>query len=259
MKSNLVSVIIPVYNCEKYVTEAIKSAAKQSYENLEIIIVNDGSTDKSLKIIKKEIKEIKRKVILIDFEKNMGVSYARNKALEVASGDYVAYLDADDLWEKEKIEKQIKFMQEKKYYFSYTGYTRIRENGKFSRYVKAPIRTSYNDLLKNTIMLTSTIMINVKRVGKENLKMPNLPRSEDTETWLNILKNDLNAYGLDINLAKYRIRKNSISSNKVKSIKGIWTVYRKYEYIGRIKSAFYIIMHVINAVKKRIVIKGMQE
>ena len=148
-------------------------------------------------------------------------------------------------------------MQEKNFYFSYTGYTRIHENGKKSRYVKAPQKTGYKDLLKNTIMLTSTIMIDITKIPKELLKMPDLPRSEDTETWLNILKNNFNAYGLNMNLAKYRIRKNSISSNKVKSIKGIWIVYRKYQCINTAKSIFYIFMHIVNAVKKRIVIRGI--
>ena len=252
MKDELVSIIIPVYNCEKYISQTIDTVKQQEYTNWELIIVNDGSNDNSLSKIQKQIQDIKEKVKLINFSKNQGVAKARNAALKEASGKYIAYLDADDLWEKEKLYKQIKFMKENNVFFSYTGYARIKEDGTFLRTVKAPRKTGYKDLLKSTIMLTSTIMIDISKIPKENLEMPNLKVSEDTQTWLNVLKTGEVAYGLDENLAKYRQRKSSASSNKIKSTIGIWKVYREYQLMGRIKSSYYTFLHVINAIRKRI-------
>lgn len=251
MKDDLVSIIIPVYNCEKYIEETIKSVRSQKYNNWELLIVNDCSTDNSLKRIEEQIKDIKKKVKLIDLYQNVGVAEARNIALEQAKGRYIAYLDADDLWSENKLSKQIKFMKEKNIAFSYTGYSRIKGNGEFIKVVNVPESTNYEELLKSTIMLTSTIMINTNFVSKEKLIMPNLPRSEDTQTWLNILKDGVVAYGLNETLTKYRKRKESSSASKIKSLIEIWKVYRKYQSIGIFKSMYYLFMHSINAVKKR--------
>ena len=254
MKDDLISIIIPVYNCEKYIARTIETVKSQIYTNWELIIVNDGSKDDSLNEIQEQIQDIKEKVKLINSNKNQGAAKARNAALEVASGKYIAYLDADDLWEKGKISKQINFMKNNNIIFSYTSYARIREDGTFLNIVKAPKMMGYKDLLKSTIMLTSTIMIDISKVPKEILKMPNLKIAEDTQTWLNILKTGVTAYGLDENLAKYRKRKGSASYNKIESTIGIWKVYRKYQSIGVIKSSYYILLHILNAIKKRVVI-----
>ena len=254
MKDELVSIIIPVYNCEKYIVQAIDTVKQQDYTNWELIIVNDGSNDNSLSKIQKQIEDIKGKVKLINFPQNQGVAKSRNTALEYASGKYIAYLDADDLWKKEKMRKQINFMKENNVFFSYTAYERIKEDETFLRTVKVPRKTGYKDLLKSTIMLTSTIMVDIRKIPKERLKMPNLKISEDTQTWLNILKTGVVAYGLDENLAKYRQRKKSASSNKIKSTIGIWKVYRKYQLMGRIKSSYYTLLHIVYAIKKRLLL-----
>lgn len=254
MNEYLVSIIIPVYNCGKYIKKTIASVKKQSYTNWELIVVNDGSTDESLNVIKDGIKDIKGKSTLINLEKNHGVAIARNTALENAKGDFIAYLDADDMWEKEKLKKQLDFMKKNNIIFSYTSYSRISEDEKFLKVVKAPNVTTYKDLLKNTIMLTSTIIIDVRYIDKKMLQMPNLTISEDTQTWLNILKTGIRAYGLDENLAEYRQRRGSASSNKIKSTIGIWKVYRKYQLMGRIKSSYYTLLHIVYAIKKRLLL-----
>lgn len=252
MKEELVSIIMPVYNCEKYVAKAIKSVQEQTYTNWELIIVNDCSTDNSLCKIEEQIKSIKNKVTLINLEKNQGVANARNIAIDKVCGKYIAYLDADDLWEKEKLHKQIEYMKINNIVFSYTSYSRIKEDGSLLKTVEVPGKTNYTDLLKSTIILTSTIIIDTETISKEKLKMPNLKISEDAQTWLNILKSGVVAYGLNENLAQYRQRKNSVSSNKIKSIKGMWKVYRKYQKMSIGKSLYYTIFHIINAIKKRI-------
>lgn len=252
MKEELVSIIMPVYNCEKYVTKAIKSVQEQTYTNWELIIVNDCSTDNSICKIEEQIKSIKNKVTLINLAENKGVANARNIAIDKACGRYIAYLDADDLWEKEKLYKQINFMKINNIAFSYTSYSRTKEDGSLLKTVEVPGKTNYKDLLRSTIMLTSTIIIDTKTISKEKLKMPNLKISEDAQTWLDILKSGVVAYGLNKNLAQYRQRKNSTSSNKIKSVKGMWKVYRKYQKMSISKSLYYTMFHIINAIKKRI-------
>lgn len=253
MDKDLISIIMPVYNCEKYLKESIISVKKQTYENWELIIVNDGSIDNSYKVIEENTENIKNKIVFINLKENKGVANARNIALKNARGKYIAYLDSDDTWEKQKLEKQMEFMKKENVYFSYTKYSRIKEDGTFIKIVKIPTEIDYKGLLKSTIMLTSTIMIDVEKIGKEKLEMPDLKRSEDTQTWLNILKSDITAYGINERLTNYRQRKNSISSNKAKSIIGIWKVYREYQDLGIIESIYYTLMHSINALKKRLV------
>lgn len=252
MKEELVSIIMPVYNCEKYVTKAIKSVQEQTYTNWELIIVNDCSIDNSICKIEEQIKSIKNKVTIINLTENQGGANARNIAINKASGRYIAYLDADDLWEENKLYEQIEFMQKNSIAFSYTSYSRITEEGAKLKTIEVPEKTNYTDLLKNTIMLTSTIIIDTKIIPKEKFKMPNLEISEDAQTWLNILKSGTVAYGLNEDLAQYRQRKNSASSSKIKSVKGMWKVYRKYQLLGVGKSLYYTMFHIINAIKKRI-------
>lgn len=254
MTEKLISIIMPVYNCEKYIGQAIQTVKYQKYKNWELIIVNDGSTDNSIEIIKKETQEIRKKTKIINLQENQGVANARNIALEEANGAYIAYLDADDMWTEEKLNKQLEFMEKNNIGFSYTGYDRIKEEGGFSKTVKVPEKTSYNNLLTNTIILTSTIMINVEQIKKELLKMPDLRTSEDTQTWLNILKSGVIAYGIDEELAQYRKRKKSTSANKIKTTISIWKVYRKYQLFGISKSIYYTFMHSVNAIQKRLVI-----
>ena len=254
MTKDLISIIMPVYNCEKYVGQAIKSVKQQEYTNWKLIIVNDGSTDRSLEKIENETQEITAKVKIINLKENTGAANARNVALQVVTGSYVAYLDADDIWKKEKLSKQLSFMKQNNINFSYTGYSRIRENGEFLKTIKAPIKTNYKQLLKNGTILPSTIMIDITKIDKELLNMPPLKMAEDVQTWLNILKTGVVAYGLNETFTEYRVRKNSTSSNKLKSIINIWKVYRKYQSIGVIKSTYYIFMHKLNALKRRIII-----
>ena len=154
--------------------------------------------------------------------------------------------------EKEKLYKQINFMKINNIAFSYTSYSRTKEDGSLLKTVEVPGKTNYKDLLRSTIMLTSTIIIDIKTIPKEKLKMPNLKISEDAQTWLDILKSGVVAYGLNKNLAQYRQRKNSTSSNKIKSVKGMWKVYRKYQKMSISKSLYYTMFHIINAIKKRI-------
>jgi len=251
MKEELVSVIVPVYNSEKFIRDTINTVQEQTYQNWELILVNDGSTDKSKEIIEEQIKNDKR-IKLIDMEKNSGAAMARNKGISNATGKYVAFIDADDLWNKEKLNKQIKFMQDMECEFSFTGYEFADKNGKGTgKIVKVPKKMTYKQALKNTTIWTSTVMFNTEKLERKTILMPNVA-SEDTATWWKILKKGYCAYGIEDNLSYYRRTNGSLSSNKLVAIKRIWNLYRNVEKLNPFYSFYNFCFYAINALKRRI-------
>ena len=150
--NNKVSVITASYNCAKFIEESIKSVLNQSYEDLELIIVDDCSTDNTEEIVNKYIKQDSR-IKFYKLDKNSGAAVVRNKGLEVAKGRFIAFLDSDDIWDKEKLKKQINFMKENNYGFSFTSYRLINEDGSsLNKEIIVPSQITYNQLLKNTII-----------------------------------------------------------------------------------------------------------
>ena len=246
----LVTVVIPVYNSEKYISKTIYSVINQSYQDIEIIVVDDCSTDGSLEIVK-QLKSEYPIIRVIAFEENLGVAHARNKGIDVAKGQFIAFIDADDLWKPDKLEKQVSFMLENKYDFTFTSYEYISEEGVYkNKIVKVPERINYNQLLKNHIIGCSTVVINIDRIGK--FQMPLLRKGQDTATWLKLLKTMDFAYGIDIPLMAYRIRTDSLSNNKFKAIHRTWILFRRSENKAFFTSLYLLIRHIINAVKKRV-------
>lgn len=251
MEEDLISIIIPVYNAEKFLKDTIGTVEEQTYRNWELIFVNDCSMDKSVEIIENAIKE-NPKIRLIQLENNSGAAVARNIGIEDAKGKYIAFLDADDLWKKEKLDKQINFMKKNNYVFSYTGYEFADQNGFGNgKVVKVPKSITYKQALKNTTISTITVMFNVSVLGKELIKMPNV-KSEDTATWWKILKKGYKAYGLNEELSYYRRTKGTLSANKLKGIKRIWNLYRKQEKLNILYSFYNFCFYAINAVRRRI-------
>lgn len=246
----LVSIIIPVYNAAKFLPDTINSILNQTYRNWEVILVDDKSTDNSVEIIGKYISN---NIKLIKLDKNYGPGFARNKGVDSAKGKLICFLDADDLWKKDKLEKQVNFTITNNYHFTYTSYIYSNKFGKeTSCVVKVPLKVKYHDYLKNTIITTSTVMFDMCYFDKKDLYMPNLKRGEDGATWLRILKKIDYAYGLNEDLALYRISRNTLSSNKLLSIKCIWHLYRKVESLSILKSTYYFIFYTFNTIKKRI-------
>lgn len=250
---DLVSIIMPVYNSDKYLEETIMSVLQQTYSQWELILVNDCSTDKSVEIIEK-MKKKSDKIVLHNLEKNSGAAVARNTALEYAKGQYIAFLDSDDIWDAHKLDEQIKFMKENNYSFTFTDYSLISENGanynKINNVIHVPQKINYSFLLKNTIILCSSVVIDRKKIG--DFKMPLIRAGQDTATWLKLLKHIEYAYGLNKNLCQYRQRENSISSNKIRAIKRTWKLYREVEQLSLVKSSYVFCCYAYNAVKKRI-------
>ena len=244
-----VSVVIPVHNAEKFISETIKSVREQTYGNFEIILCENNSDDSTGEILS-AISDPKIKVLtLTDVEDAAG---ARNAGVDVAEGRFIAFLDADDLWKSEKLEKQIAFMKEKGAKFSFTGYEFADENAiPNGRIVKVPETITYKEALKNTTIFTSTVMFDLTLIGKDEIKMPHI-KSEDTALWWKILREGNKAFGLNENLTIYRRPGKSLSSNKFEAIKRIWHLYREWEKLPVLKSAYYFCGWAIRAVLRRI-------
>lgn len=239
-----VSVVIPVHNSEKHLKECIDSVINQTYKNLEIIIVDDNSTDSSLEIIK-SYKD--KRIKIIESKEKLGAALARNKGVENATGNYICFLDSDDYWYKEKIEKQLDFIKDKA--FIYSKYLYLRKNK--THIAKVPKSLTYNELLKNTAIFTSTVMFNMKYLKKEDIYMPNIKRGQDAATWLKILKKIDKAYGMQEVLSIYRVGEKSLSSNKFKAIKRTWNLYKR-EDIKFPKRVYCFMCYAFNAIKRRI-------
>lgn len=254
-KEELVSIITPVYQCEKLIEETIKCVLEQTYTNWEMLLVDDCTQDNSADIVKKYAKMDER-IKYFKLDENSGAATARNRALKESKGRFIAYLDADDLWKKNKLEKQITYMLENKYAFSCTDYEKIDEEGNsLNKIVKIPKKVTYNLFLRNTIIQTVGVMIDTKLTGKELLVMPNIRRRQDAATWCQLLKNGFDCYEIPENLSYYRVVNNSLSSNKFKAVKGTWYLYRKIEKLSLLKSCYCFIGYAFNAVRKRIYIK----
>lgn len=234
----LVSIITPTYNCGKFIGETIESVLKQSYENWEMVIVDDCSKDNTKEVVEKYIKKDKRiKYHLL--EVNSGAAVARTKAMELAQGKYMAFLDSDDLWSVDKLERQINFMKKNNYNITCTQYEQIDEQGNFiNKIIPVKVKTDYNGILLTCPVGNSTVMYNVEKLGK--FEVPNIRKRNDDALWLQMLKKEKYIYGMKDTLMQYRIRSNSISSNKISLIKYHWKLYRDIENLSIIRSTFHI-------------------
>lgn len=253
MANDLVSIITPAYNNSEFIKQTIESVQKQTYKNWEMIVVDDCSTDRTPELIKK-ISQKDDRIKYIKLKKNSGAAIARNRALRESRGRFIAYLDADDLWKKNKIQNQIDFMLSHNYAFACSNYEKIDINNKILKQVKIPKEINYKLFLRNTIIQNVGVMIDTKKTGKELLTMPNVYGKEDAATWCQLLKSGFNCYGVPEFLSYYRVVPKSLSSNKIKSIKRTWFLYRKVERLSFMNACFCFLGYAINAVRKRIYI-----
>lgn len=251
--NNTVSIIVPVYNVKNFIIETVESVRNQTYEDWELLLVEDGSTDGTIQILEEYLAKINdKRVRMIYLPVNIGAAKARNKGLEEATGRYITYLDSDDIWEKEKLSHELAFLQEKQAAFVFTGYEFADEFGKgLGKIVRVPECIDYKQALKNTTIFTSTVMFDTSVISKELLNMPDV-KSEDTALWWKILRNGYLAYGLDENLVRYRRAGKSLSSNKLVAIRRIWNLYRNVEGLGIIQSAWNFCFWAARAVIRRV-------
>lgn len=248
-KDNRISVIIPVYNVSKFIGRTIASVLQQEYYDIEIVLVDDCSTDNSAEIIK-QYQKTHPCIRYFRQQRNQGAAVARNKALELATGQYVAFLDGDDEWVTNKLAKQISFMKEKNAAISCTALDTIDAEGKplgNRRQVKDII--DYKFILKNTMIATSTVLIDRNKTG--HFLMPLRRGGQDYATWLMLMRNGTKCYGLNEVLAHYRVLPTSLSSNKFKSIKQVWEIQTVNEKINKVSAFINLCCFMTNAFLKR--------
>ncbi|QSZ42369.1 glycosyltransferase [Sulfurimonas aquatica] len=243
----LISIITPSYNSSRFIAQTIESVLAQTYKNWEMIIVDDVSADGSNEIIEEYCKKDNR-IKLIKLEKNSGPAEARNRAIQEAQGRYITFLDADDLWISEKLEKQIKFMNENNLPFTYSSYYLIDEdNNNLGKFItKGEI--SYSSMLKTCSVGCLTAIYDTQKLGK--VYMPLIRKRQDYGLWLKILKDIKTSKGMLEPLATYRILENSVSSNKIKAAQYQWKIYREIEKISLLKSIYYFIQYSYNGIIK---------
>lgn len=249
----LVSIIVPVYNVEKYIVATMECVLAQTYTNWELLLVEDCSTDGTVQVIERFLEECPdSRIKLIRQDYNQGAARSRNYGLSLAQGRYIAYLDADDLWDWDKLRKECAFMKEHEAAFAFTGYEFADEQGNgLGKIVRVPATITYKEALKNTTIFTTTVMFDLTRIDKELLNMP-IIKSEDTALWWKVLRSGYIGYGLDENLVKYRRVGKSLSSNKIEALRRIWNLYRKAEKMSVISSAWHFCFWAVNAVLRRI-------
>ena len=243
-----VDIILPTYNCEKYIEETINSVLNQSFNNWNLIIIDDASTDTTPNLIKKYLKD--KRVGLKTIKRNKGVGFCRNFALRNSKSKYVAFIDSDDIWTQDKLKTQINFMNGNNLDFSYTDFIPFKEiNGikKMKKKIILPQKFNFNLFVKNTSICTSTIIIKRKRIGL--VKFINTKICEDYFFKCKLLHN-LNAIkSSGNNITYYRISKNSLQSNKFRNLYWVWKINMKYNKMNILKNIFSICSISINSLK----------
>ena len=233
-----VSVVMPAHNSEHFIAESIASVQAQTFANWELIVSDDGSSDRTCAIVKALASRDPR-IRLISSPINQGPAVSRNASITAATGRYIAFLDSDDLWTSDKLEKQLAFMKARSLAFSYTGYSAIDEASQKPVHVNRGKSTvTYQDLLAHqTTIGCLTVMFDTTQCGKP--LMPEIQRRQDYALWLKILRLGFTAERLDEQLAVYRVRRHSVSRNKIRAAWYVWRVYREVEQLSLTKSLYY--------------------
>jgi len=244
----LVSIIIPYFKKKKYIADTINSILNQTYKNFEIIIVYDDPEKKDLEYIKKLISTDNRVKLIVN-EKNLGAGISRNIGIDISAGTFIAFIDADDMWERTKLEEQIKFMESQNINFCHTTYKIINEKNQFLSSRKARNFFNINDLAKSCDIGLSTVLLKKEILGSN--KFPNLKTKEDFVLWLKLISNSIKIYGLDKELTRWRKARNSLSSSSFQKIVDAYKVYNIYMKYNMIKSIYYLICLSINFLKKK--------
>lgn len=247
MSNHLVSIITACYNSEKYISEAINSVLRQSYQNWELLLVDDCSDDLSVSIIKDFINKDSR-IKLFVLPNNSGAAISRNKAIKEANGRFIAFLDSDDQWLPTKLQKQINFMLDNGYNFTHTDYELVDNSGNaLGKIITSKAVLNYRDMLYTNKIGCLTAIYDQSQLGKTY--MPLLRKRQDYALWLKILKTGENAYNLPLVLSQYRKTDNSISSSKIELLRWNWKLFREEERISYIESVYYLCCNVISKLK----------
>ncbi|MBD5525554.1 MAG: glycosyltransferase family 2 protein [Lachnospiraceae bacterium] len=288
--NGLVSIIVPIYRAEVYIADTIAMVVRQTYTEWELLLIDDCSPDGSVQVVRDTLREYKwsrqssrkqdeketeseearsvknegirtveeyiddkgRRILLISKEHNEGAAAARNTGLDVAGGRYIAFLDADDVWFPEKLEKELLFMRDRQAGFVFTAYEFGDEQANpTGKVVHVPAQLCYGQALSRTVIFTTTVLLDRESIPDKLIRMPAI-ESEDTATWWQILRAGNTAYGLDEVLAIYRRPARSLSSNKLTAIRRIWNLYRRQEKLSVITSVRCFIPWAYRACMRRL-------
>ena len=244
---DLVSIIIPYYKKKNFIKKTLNSILNQSYKNYEIIIVYDDPIKTDYMYLKKITKKNKKIKIIIN-NKNLGVGYSRNKGIKLAKGQYIAFIDADDIWKRNKLKYQIKYMKKNNHDFTYTSYEVINDTNNIISRRNAPKETSFKELLVDCKIGLSTVVLKKKILNKK-IKFPSIKTKEDLVLWLKISKNH-KLIGISKALTQWRKTESSLSSNTIQKLFDGFKVYNKHLRINPLKSFVYLILLSINYLKK---------
>ena len=238
-----IDIILPNYNSSKFIIKTVESILRQTYKNWKLIIVDDFSNIETKNILKKISKKKNIKVYFLN--KNHGAGFCRNFALKKSNSPYIAFIDSDDTWTKDKLKKQIRFMKNNNFLFSYTDYKTF---GQKNRKVNNPSKLNYTDFLRNTSIATSTMMIKRNIIGK--IKFTNTKICEDFFFKCKLLKKIGYAYCLKEYLTNYRIRRNSLQSNNLKNFFWIWKINKNYNKLNIFDNFISLLFISLNSLKK---------
>ena len=240
---NYIDIVLPNYNSSKFLKQTLKSILAQTYKNWRLIIIDDCSDYKTIDILKNYTKD--KRVKIFWQKKNRGAGFCRNFAIKKSKSPYIAFIDSDDIWKKNKLENQINFMTKNNYLFTYTYYETFGERKKF---ISPPLKFNFSSFIHNTSIATSTMMI--KRSEIKNIKFTNTKICEDYFFKCKLLKKVNYAFCLNKFLTKYRVRKDSLQSNVIRNFFWIWKINKDYNKLNLLENFFSLLHISINSIKK---------
>lgn len=250
MYTDLVSIVIPAHNAGRFIVDTVQSIKSQTYENWEIIIVNDHSEDDLAGVVEPFLSD--ERIRLIENKNKSGAANARNTGIAAANGRFLAFLDADDIWFPDKLESQLAFMEKESCAFSFTAYEYATEDGVgVAKIVQVPATITYREAIKNTTIFTSTVMFDLSKLDNRLVYMPDVP-SEDSATWWQVLRTGIVGHGLQDPKTLYRRSDGTLSSNKLVAIKRIWNLYRNVEHFSIPYSIYCFCFYAVHAVFRRL-------
>ena len=244
--NNQVDIIIPVYNSQKYINKTIKSVFKQTYKNWKLIIIDDASTDGTIKIVEEICKKVKKKIIILKNNVNRGQAFSRNRGLKLSKSKFVTFLDSDDFWDKNKLKNQIKFMLSNNYDFTYTDYKIIKNNQ--IKKIIVPDFYNYKRFIHNSSINTCSMIIKKKII--KNIYFKNLRFSEDYFFKCQILRKGYIGYKCPRSYAYYLLRKDSVQSNRLSVFFSLWTINRNFNKMNFLQNIISIFFIIVNSLRK---------
>ena len=243
----VVSIITAAYNAERFLAATVASVRAQTFGNWEMLVADDCSNDDTRRLVK-EVAGADSRVRLIALERNSGPAMARQAAINAARGRYVAFLDSDDLWLPQKLERHLMFMQARGAALSFTAFRRMSADGaRVGRLIHVPARLTYHELLGHTAIATSTAMIDRELSGPFHMVKTYY---DDFALWLEITRRGFPAFGLDEDLMRYRVVGGSVSRNKGRSAMMVWRTYRDVERLGFVRASWSFARYALNALHK---------